>query len=213
VSSQQDQAGAEGSGGSPAAVGSPDSLPPPQAMPGPVPAKGPRPARPPGGSVAGRAASGGASARGTARSGPPRSSPAPRSGPARTGTAAGAPGLPPKKLAWKARADGTTVFRLVTPQVLWWVWIAFVLFNAVDLSVQSPDLFSLKVGLAILVVTGVMYACTFRPQVITDASGLTVHNPFRDYQIPWGGVSGVYLGDSVEVQCTRPDPQRDKTIY
>jgi Bacterial PH domain len=97
--------------------------------------------------------------------------------------------------------------------VLWWAWIAFVLFNAVDLVVQSPDLFSLKVGIAILVVTGIMYACTLRPRVISDADGLTVYNPFRDYRVPWGGVDGVYLGDSVEIQCGRPDPRRDKTIY
>lgn len=97
--------------------------------------------------------------------------------------------------------------------MLWWVWIAFVLFNVVDLSVQSPDVFSLKVGLAILVITGIMYACAFRPKVITDAAGLTVHNPFRDYRIPWGGIGGIYVGDSVEIQCTRPDPQRDKTVY
>jgi hypothetical protein len=118
-----------------------------------------------------------------------------------------------KQTAWKDREDGTTVFRLIPPLVLWWVWIAFVLFNAVDLAVQSPDLFSAKVGLGILVVTGIMYACAYRPRVIADAGGLTIRNPLRDYRVPWRGIDGVYLGDSVEIQCGRPDPQKDKTIY
>lgn len=191
MSSQQDlPAGADGPGSSPAAAGGTESLPPPAAMPGPVPADVQPVARPPAGN------------------GPDR-----RAVPGRPGGVPGAPGLTRKRAAWTTRPDGTTVFRLIPPLVLWWAWIAFAVFNAVDLVVQSPDWFSLKVGIAILTVTGIMYACAFRPKVVSDDGGLTIRNPFRDYRVPWGGVAGVYLGDSVEIQCGRPDRDQDKTIY
>jgi hypothetical protein len=99
------------------------------------------------------------------------------------------------------------------PLVLWWAWIAFGLFNVIDLAIQSHNWFAVEVTVAILLVTGVMYASALRPKIISDADGLTVRNPFRDYQVPWGGVSGVFVGDSVEVQCERQAPKREKTIY
>jgi hypothetical protein len=85
--------------------------------------------------------------------------------------------------------------------------------NLVDLAFQSPDWFSLKITAGILLVTGILYACTLRPKIISDAGGLTIRNPFRDYRVPWGGVAGVYLGDSVEILCERPAPKREKTVY
>jgi hypothetical protein len=97
--------------------------------------------------------------------------------------------------------------------VLWWVWTVFAVVNLVDLAVQSPDWFSLKIAVAILLLTGVLYACTLRPKVISDAGGLTIRNPFRDYQVPWGGVVGVFLGDSVEIRAERPAPKPEKTVY
>jgi hypothetical protein len=115
--------------------------------------------------------------------------------------------------AWRDTADGKTVFRLVPPLVLWWAWTVFAVVNLVDLVIQSPDWFSLKITVAILLVTGVLYACTLRPKVISDAGGLTIRNPFRDYQVPWGGVAGVFLGDSVEIRCERPAPKQEKTVY
>jgi hypothetical protein len=117
------------------------------------------------------------------------------------------------KSAGKTGADGRTTFRLHPPLVLWWVWLAFAVANLADLAVQSRDWFSLEITAALLVVTGFMYACAFRPRVISDGSGLTIHNPFRDYHVPWGGVSGVFLGDSVEIQCEQPPPRDGKTVY
>jgi hypothetical protein len=118
----------------------------------------------------------------------------------------------PGKSVWKTDEAGRTTFRLNTPLVLWWCWVVFAVGNLTDLAVQSRDWFSLEITGALLVITGFMYACALRPRVITDASGLTVRNPFRDYSVPWGRMAGVFLGDSVEVQYEQP-PAEPKTIY
>jgi hypothetical protein len=117
------------------------------------------------------------------------------------------------KSAWRTTADGRTIFRLIPPLVLWWGWIAFAVINLADLAIQSRDWFSLEILGGLLAATGVMYACTLRPKVIGDADGLTILNPFRSYRVPWGGVAGVFLGDSVEIHCERPAPKRVKPIY
>jgi hypothetical protein len=116
------------------------------------------------------------------------------------------------KSVWKTDAAGRTTFRLNAPLVLWWCWVVFAVGNLLDLAVQSRDWFSLEITAGLLVVTGFMYACALRPRVITDASGLTVRNPFREYHVPWGRMVGVFLGDSVEVQYQQP-PAQPKTIY
>lgn len=124
-----------------------------------------------------------------------------------------APGTSRLQSAWKTTADGKTVFRLMPPLVLWWGWVAFAAANLIDLAIQSPDYFSIEIAAILAVVTGIMYACTLRPKVISDADGLTIRNPLRDYRVPWGGVAGVLLGDSVEIQCERPAPKKTKTVY
>jgi hypothetical protein len=142
--------------------------------------------------------------------------------PAGSGLAAGsaAPGVGGRtaaggllQSAWRTTDDGRTIFRLMPPLVLWWVWVAFAVANVADLAIQSHDWFAVQVTVIIAVVTGLMYACTLRPKVISDAVGLTIRNPFRDYRVPWGGVAGVFLGDSVEIQCQRPAPREGKTVY
>lgn len=119
----------------------------------------------------------------------------------------------PPKTVWKTDEQGRTTFRLSPPLVLWWVWAAFAVGNLIDLAVQSRDWFSLQIAVALLAITGLMYACALRPRVISDAGGLTVINPFRDYRVPWGGVAGVSLGDSVEIRCEQPPPKKPKVIY
>jgi hypothetical protein len=116
------------------------------------------------------------------------------------------------KPVWKTDEAGRTTFRLHAPLVLWWCWAAFAVANLIDLAVQSRDWFSLEITGGLLVVTAFMYACALRPRVISDAGGLTVRNPFREYLVPWGRVAGVFLGDSVEVQYQHP-PAEPKTVY
>ena len=149
--------------------------------------------------------------------GPVPPGPVPPSGPVPPGQAPGPagqfPGASRLKSAWKTGPDGRTVFRLVPPLVLWWVWVAFVVVNLVDLAIQGHDRFGLEVAAALVFATGIMYVCTVRPRIISDDNGLTVVNPFRDYTVPWGIVTGVFVGDSVEIGCERPAPKKEKTIY
>ena len=132
--------------------------------------------------------------------------------PAPTQVAFGGP-LPGSSNPWKETADGRTVFRRVGPIALWWVWVAFVLFNLVQLVLTGRNYFSIELAVGLLTATGIAYATTLRPRVIATLDGLEVQNPVRDHIIRWGALDGVYLGDAVELTCVRPTPGKEKTIY
>jgi Bacterial PH domain len=138
---------------------------------------------------------------------------APAAGRARPGGFGAAAVATSAKLPWKTTADGTTVFRRPAPLILFWLWIAFALFNLFDVALKDHDYFSLELTAGLLAVTAVMYACALRPRVTADADAICVYNPYRDHVAPWGAVSGVYLGDSVELSCVRPSPKSALTIY
>ena len=141
---------------------------------------------------------------------------APFAGQARpAGLRAASPGVvaAAARLPWKTTTEGTAVFRLPAPLILFWLWVAFALFNFFDVAVRDHDYFSLELTAGLLAVTAVMYACTLRPRVTADANAVRVYNPYRDHVAPWGAVSGVYLGDSVEISCARPGPKSTRTIY
>jgi Bacterial PH domain len=99
------------------------------------------------------------------------------------------------------------------PQVIWWSWVGVLVLSLADLLIQGHRLVSLKFGFAVIAVTGLVYACTLWPMVIADDRGIEVRNPFRRFLIPWLAVRGIYLADSVEVQCARAGGKKDKTIY
>jgi hypothetical protein len=145
--------------------------------------------------------------------GPAASRGAPRPGGFAAGSGVSAGGLPGKKNPWKATPDGRTVFRRGTPFVLWWIWIVFVIFNVAQVIIPDHDYFSLEIGAGLLALTGVAYATALRPRVIASDDGIVVHNPVRDHFVRWGALTGVYLGDSVELACARPAPRKDRTIH
>jgi hypothetical protein len=130
-------------------------------------------------------------------------------GPGQPGYASRAPAI----RLWKTKPDGVTTFRHSAPLILWWAWIAFVLWNFYDVAISHPGIHSARVVVALLFVTGVMYACTLHARVDTDDEGVTIYNPVRHHRVPWTGVEGIYLGDSVEFSCHRPPPLKDKMIY
>jgi hypothetical protein len=115
--------------------------------------------------------------------------------------------------AGRLRSDGRRLYRLVTPQVIWWTWVALAAFSLGDLLIQGHDYLSLKFTLGLLTLTGLVYVCTFWPRVIADDDGMTVQNPFRRFVIPWDAVRGIFLADSVEVQCARGAQKKDKSVY
>ncbi len=96
-------------------------------------------------------------------------------------------------------AAGPEVFRLTTPVVLWWIWVAFAAANVIDLAVQGSSVHSgLVIGAILLVITGFAYALALRPRVVADQAGITVVNPFRDHHVPWAVIQGVDTGDWVK---------------
>jgi hypothetical protein len=115
--------------------------------------------------------------------------------------------------AGRLASDGTRVYRTTGPLVLWWSWVVLAVLALSDLVIQGRDLLSLRFALGILTVTGLIFACALWPRVTADDARITVRNPFRDYDIPWGAVRGIYLGDAVEVQCARMAPKKDKTVH
>jgi hypothetical protein len=138
--------------------------------------------------------------------------------PARDHAPSASEGMPPTsatatKLRWEPAADGKSVFRRGAPLVLWWLWVAFLVLNFLDVAVRDHDYFSFELTAGLLAVTAVVYACALRPRVVADDDAIYVYNPYRDHRARWGAVNGVFLGDSVELTCTRPSPREDKTIY
>jgi hypothetical protein len=119
----------------------------------------------------------------------------------------------PLGTASRLTSDGKRVFRMTTPLVIWWGWIALLVFSVGDLLIQGHRFVSLKYVFGGLALTGAVYACTLWPKVIADDVGIHVRNPIRIFLIPWGAVRGIFLADSVEVQCARSRGRKDKTVY
>lgn len=113
----------------------------------------------------------------------------------------------------RLQADGSRVYRLTAPAVVWWIWVVLAVLSLGDLLIQARSYLSLKFTLGILTATALVFACTYWPMVSADESGVTVRNPFRVFRIPWVAVRGIFLADSLEIQCSRPDQKKDKTVY
>jgi hypothetical protein len=106
------------------------------------------------------------------------------------------------------------VFRLPGSLVAWWVWVIFAAANLIDLAIQGRNHTAAEIAASLAVITGLVYACALRPRVVTDPDAITVVNPLRDHRIPWGSVTAVDLGDSVQVHCVRQEgAKRPKVIH
>lgn len=113
----------------------------------------------------------------------------------------------------RLQADGSRVYRLTAPVVVWWIWAALVAAAIADLLIQGRSYLSLKFLLGTLTATALVFACTWWPQVSANEDEVTVRNPFRVFRIPWAAVRGIFLADSLEIQCSRPAQKKDKTVY
>lgn len=113
-----------------------------------------------------------------------------------------------------AAATDRKVFRLPGAVVAWWAWIVVAMFCLIDMAATGPNHTSAEIAVALLLVTGVMYACALRPKVVTDAVGITVQNPLRDHRVPWGSVTSVDSAESVRIHTVRPPgAKREKVIH
>lgn len=105
---------------------------------------------------------------------------------------------------WKLADGGRTVFRLVSPIVIWWVWVIFAIVTLALVAIPGHNYFSAELAAGLGAVTAIVYATALRPSVFADDDGVHVQNPLRDHSVGWGGLSDVYLGDMVEFSCSRP---------
>jgi hypothetical protein len=129
----------------------------------------------------------------------PRPSASGTPGAAAAGAAAPAAAAARPKAA--SARGGREVFRLVPPVVFWWVWVAFAVANLADFAIQgTPSArFTIVITAVLVTVTGLAYVLALRPKVIASETGITVVNPFRVHQIPWGMIQAVDTGDWVRV--------------
>ncbi|HUC57407.1 MAG TPA: PH domain-containing protein [Streptosporangiaceae bacterium] len=119
----------------------------------------------------------------------------------------------PATSASRVRADGTRIFRMAPPQVIWWGWAGIVVLSLADYLIQAHRFPSLEFALGALAITGLVFACAQWPMVIADEHGIEIRNPVRTFFVPWVAVRGIYLADSVEVECARLPPRKTKTVY
>jgi hypothetical protein len=100
------------------------------------------------------------------------------------------------------------------PLIVWWVWVAFATANLIDIAISGRDWQSILAVAIFAVVTGLIYATAWRPRVIADDHGIVVQNPLRDHRVPWGAVSAVVVGESVQVRCSPgPGTDREKVLH
>jgi hypothetical protein len=106
------------------------------------------------------------------------------------------------------------VFRSAGSLILSWAWFIVAVIVLVDLAVQGRDRVALVTAVAVLVITGIVYACAWRPKIVADAAGISLINPVRDYRVPWAAVVKVDVVNAVRVHCTpAPGAARGKVLY
>jgi hypothetical protein len=106
------------------------------------------------------------------------------------------------------------VFRSAGSLILSWAWFVVAVIVLVDLAVQGRDRAALVTAVVVLVITGVVYACAWRPKIVADSAGISLMNPVRDYRVPWAAVVMVDVVNAVRVHCTpAPGAARGKVLY
>jgi len=106
------------------------------------------------------------------------------------------------------------VFRSAGSLILSWAWFVVAVIILVDLAVQGRDHVAVVTAAAVLVITGIVYACAYRPKIVADSAGISLLNPVRDHRVPWAAVVKVDVVNAVRVQCTpAPGSARGKVLY
>jgi len=106
------------------------------------------------------------------------------------------------------------VFRSAGSLILSWAWFVVAVIILVDLAVQGRNHVAVVTAAAVLVVTGIVYACAYRPKIVADSAGIGLINPVRDHRVPWAAVVKVDVVNAVRVHCTpAPGADHGKVLY
>jgi len=105
------------------------------------------------------------------------------------------------------------VFRSAGSLILSWAWFVVAAIILVDLAIQGRDHVAVLTAATVLVITGIVYACAYRPKIVADSDGISVINPVRDHRVPWAAVIKVDVVNAVRVHCTpAPGAVRGKVL-
>jgi hypothetical protein len=106
------------------------------------------------------------------------------------------------------------VFRGAGSLILSWAWFVVAVIILVDLAVQGRDHVALVTAATVLVITGIVYACAYRPKIVAASAGISLINPVRDHRVPWAAVVMVDVVNAVRVHCAPvPGAARGKVLY
>jgi hypothetical protein len=106
------------------------------------------------------------------------------------------------------------VFRSAGSLILSWAWFVVAGIILVDLAVQGRDHVAAVTAAAVLVVTGIVYACAYRPKIVADSAGISLINPVRDHRVPWAAVVNVDVVNAVRVHCApAPGAAKGEVLY
>jgi hypothetical protein len=109
---------------------------------------------------------------------------------------------------------GREVFRSPGSVVLSCAWFLVAVIVLVDLAVQGRDHAALVAAVVVVAITGMVYACAWRPRIVADPGGITLANPFRDYRVPWAAVAKVDVVNALRVHCApAPGAARGKILH
>jgi hypothetical protein len=122
--------------------------------------------------------------------------------------------LPQQESSRKDPDSEPEVFRSAGSLILSWAWFVVAAIILVDLAVQGRDHVALVTAVAVLVITGIVYACAWRPKIVADSDGISLINPVRDHRVPWAAVVKVDVVNAVRVHCTSaPGAAGGKVLY
>jgi len=106
------------------------------------------------------------------------------------------------------------VFRSAGSAILSWAWFVVALIILVDLAVEGRNHVAVVTAAVVLAISGIVYACAWRPRIVADAAGITVINPVRDHRVPWTAVTKVDVVNAVRIHCSPvPGAARGKVLY
>lgn len=80
-----------------------------------------------------------------------------------------------------------------------WVWMAFAVFNVVDILRHPWDRGSAYAGSILLFVSGLVWVISLRPRLRADPDRVLIRNPLRDIEIPWGAIDEIGSHDTVRI--------------
>jgi hypothetical protein len=102
-------------------------------------------------------------------------------------------------------------YRSSTGFVLGWVWLAFVAYNAYDLTVHFNGRPSLVAAAVLGVLTAVVYLTVLRPATTLAEDGLRVRNPLRNVFLPWTAIGEVTTSHAISVRY-EGDPGGEQVV-